>query len=183
MERDSHFVSGVEFHPRGNVVTHVFQPHTEMAPERAVSPSRASESSEKKEKTADPLDFTPPPSTPKNPFAPEIAQLEHRRSLVRLIQEDERGVLRQRAAGKLTVRERIDGLIDKGSWKEFGSTASPKGWIEWTTDGSESQANSYRSLESGINCTLFVFDSRNGPHDGQAEILHESQQRRWPRNL
>lgn len=75
---------------------------------------------------ADPLHFVAPPSTAKNPWAPEIAQLEHRRSLVRLISEDERGVIRQRKEGKLTVRERIAALVDAGSLKEFGTTASPK---------------------------------------------------------
>ncbi|KAI9002873.1 carboxyl transferase [Hyaloraphidium curvatum] len=73
-----------------------------------------------------PLAIDLPPPSPKNPYAPELADLEHRRRLVRYIGEDERGVIRQRAAGKLTVRERIEALIDPGSWREFGSTAAPK---------------------------------------------------------
>ena len=53
---------------------------------------------------------------------PELAELAHRTSLAAQLGGDER-VARQHANGRLTVRERLDALLDPGSWQEIGSLA------------------------------------------------------------
>jgi acetyl-CoA carboxylase carboxyltransferase component len=50
----------------------------------------------------------------------ELAQLAHRKELAAAMGGAER-VARQHAAGRLTVRERIDRLLDAGSWRESGA--------------------------------------------------------------
>lgn len=52
----------------------------------------------------------------------EVAQIEQRRRL-RAQMGGSEGIARQRKRGKLTVRERIDGLVDAGSFREFHSLA------------------------------------------------------------
>ncbi|MBI2764467.1 MAG: hypothetical protein HYX53_01000 [Chloroflexi bacterium] len=51
-------------------------------------------------------------------WQPEIEELQRRRELARRMGGPE-GIARQRARGKLTVRERIDALADPGSFREF----------------------------------------------------------------
>jgi propionyl-CoA carboxylase beta chain len=51
---------------------------------------------------------------------PELAELAHRKELAARLGGEER-VARQHASGRLTVRERIERLVDKGSWRESGS--------------------------------------------------------------
>ncbi|MCA1711117.1 MAG: methylmalonyl-CoA carboxyltransferase [Actinobacteria bacterium] len=53
---------------------------------------------------------------------PELAELAHRKQLAARLGGEER-VARQHATGRLTVRERIDRLVDAGSWRETGSVA------------------------------------------------------------
>jgi acetyl-CoA carboxylase carboxyltransferase component len=53
---------------------------------------------------------------------PELAELARRRDLAARMGGEER-VARQHAAGRLTVRERIDRLVDDGSWREVGMLA------------------------------------------------------------
>jgi acetyl-CoA carboxylase carboxyltransferase component len=65
-------------------------------------------------------------------WEPEIEELRRRRALAAELGGEER-VARHRAAGKLTVRERIDGLVDPGSFREIGGTA---GRAEYADDGS-----------------------------------------------
>jgi acetyl-CoA carboxylase carboxyltransferase component len=48
----------------------------------------------------------------------ELEELEHRRELARRMGGPE-GIQRQHQRGKLTVRERIDALVDAGSFREF----------------------------------------------------------------
>ncbi len=57
-------------------------------------------------------------------WEPEISELRRREDLARRMGGPER-VERQRAAGRLTVRERIDRLLDDGSFAEVGALA---GW-------------------------------------------------------
>jgi acetyl-CoA carboxylase carboxyltransferase component len=52
----------------------------------------------------------------------EVDELRERQRLARLMGGEER-VARQRAGGKLTVRERLDALLDAGSFRELGSIA------------------------------------------------------------
>lgn len=53
-------------------------------------------------------------------WAPEVAEIQLRRSMSLRLGGDEQ-VARHRARGKLTIRERIDALCDKGSFDEIGS--------------------------------------------------------------
>jgi acetyl-CoA carboxylase carboxyltransferase component len=52
----------------------------------------------------------------------ELAELRHRQALARELGGKDR-VARQHAGGRLTVRERIDRMLDPGSFKEIGSIA------------------------------------------------------------
>lgn len=65
-------------------------------------------------------------------WEPEIGELERRRQLAAQLGGEER-VARHRAAGKLTVRQRIDTLLDAGSFREIGSLS---GFAEYGDDGS-----------------------------------------------
>jgi propionyl-CoA carboxylase beta chain len=57
-------------------------------------------------------------------WEPELEELARRKELAARLGGEER-VARQHATGRLTVRERIELLLDKGSWREAGSlTAS-----------------------------------------------------------
>ncbi len=51
-------------------------------------------------------------------WEPELQELERRRQMARAMGGPE-GIERQRSRGKLTARERIDGLADPGSFREF----------------------------------------------------------------
>lgn len=55
-------------------------------------------------------------------WQPEIDELDHRRELAGQMGGEER-VARQKAAGKLTIRERLDAICDPGSFHEIGSTS------------------------------------------------------------
>ena len=55
-------------------------------------------------------------------WEPEVAELERRAELARAMGGDEK-VARHHAAGRLTVRERIDVLVDPGSFREVGGLA------------------------------------------------------------
>ncbi len=76
----------------------------------------------------------------------EVEELHQRRELARAMGGPE-GIARQRARGKLTVRERIDAIADPGSFREFMgltgdagydndtlSTFTPKGSVEGMAD-------------------------------------------------
>src|SRR4051794_30614272 len=56
------------------------------------------------------------------PWEPELEELQRRRALAHAMGGPER-VARQHAAGKLTVRERVDRLLDEGSFHETGELA------------------------------------------------------------
>jgi acetyl-CoA carboxylase carboxyltransferase component len=69
----------------------------------------------------------PPAHTPANDppakgWQPELDELHHRRGLARQMGGADK-VERQRQAGRLTIRERIDGLVDQGSFREVGELA------------------------------------------------------------
>jgi len=64
-------------------------------------------------------------------WKPELDDLERRRALARELGGPDK-VARHKAAGKLTVRERIAGLVDAGSFEEFGSVA---GFPEYDAEG------------------------------------------------
>lgn len=55
-------------------------------------------------------------------WEPEIEEIHRRRELARQ-QGGPEGIEKQHSRGKLTIRERIDGLADKGTFREYGLTA------------------------------------------------------------
>ncbi|HEY1777105.1 MAG TPA: carboxyl transferase domain-containing protein [Solirubrobacteraceae bacterium] len=55
-------------------------------------------------------------------WEPELEELRRRQALAARLGGEER-VARQHASGRLTVRERIDALLDPGSWRETGGLA------------------------------------------------------------
>src|SRR6202042_3052795 len=55
-------------------------------------------------------------------WEPELAELRQRQALAREMGGKDR-VARQHAGGRLTVRERIDHLLDPGTFQEIGSIA------------------------------------------------------------
>ena len=57
-----------------------------------------------------------------NDWSDEIAEIRRRQALAADMGGAER-VARQKARGKLTVRERIDALLDPGTFREWGSLA------------------------------------------------------------
>lgn len=63
----------------------------------------------------------PPPGSV--PFSKRLAEIAQRQSLSRNLDEKDPGIVRQRAQGKKTHRERIAFLLDKGSFREHGSIA------------------------------------------------------------
>jgi acetyl-CoA carboxylase carboxyltransferase component len=65
-------------------------------------------------------------------WEPELTELARRRELAARMGGEER-VARQHAAGRLTVRERIDLLLDPGSWREVGALT---GSASYADDGS-----------------------------------------------
>lgn len=64
-------------------------------------------------------------------WSPELQELAHRQMLAARMGGAER-VARQHSSGRLTVRERIDRLVDAGSWREVGGTA---GKAAYDSDG------------------------------------------------
>jgi acetyl-CoA carboxylase carboxyltransferase component len=65
-------------------------------------------------------------------WAAEVAEIVRRRELARAMGGPEK-VARQRAAGRLTVRERIDAVADPGSFAEIGALT---GFADYAADGS-----------------------------------------------
>ncbi len=55
-------------------------------------------------------------------WEPELEELAHRKALAAELGGAER-VARQRATGRRTVRDRLDDLLDDGSFAEIGSVA------------------------------------------------------------
>lgn len=63
-------------------------------------------------------------------WEPEVAEIERRRQFAYKMGGDE-AVAKQNAQGRLTVRQRIDKLVDPGSWRELGVLA---GKAEYDSD-------------------------------------------------
>jgi acetyl-CoA carboxylase carboxyltransferase component len=63
--------------------------------------------------------------TPLDPTQRLLDDLERRRALARGMGGEER-IARQHESGRLTARERVDLLIDEGSWYEIGLLAEPE---------------------------------------------------------
>ena len=69
-----------------------------------------------------PNDDGPGPQPPAKGWQPELDEL-HRREKLALVMGGPDKVARQHAGGRLTIRERIDGLVDPGSFREIGGIA------------------------------------------------------------
>src|SRR5215472_1660132 len=67
------------------------------------------------------------PDNPAVGWQPELEELRRREELAREMGGPDR-IARQHAAGRLTVRERIDRLLDPGSFEEFGALAGFAGY-------------------------------------------------------
>src|SRR5690606_41588047 len=63
-------------------------------------------------------------------WQPELDELKRREAMAREMGGPEK-IARQHAGGRLTVRERVDGLVDKGSFHEIGTIA---GMAEYDED-------------------------------------------------
>lgn len=70
----------------------------------------------------------PTPTEPTD-WSPEVEEIRRRRELAKLMGGEE-GIARQRKNGKGTVRERIDGLFDKGTFREFGSLSGEAEYVD-----------------------------------------------------
>ncbi|HEX4477660.1 MAG TPA: carboxyl transferase domain-containing protein, partial [Polyangiaceae bacterium] len=104
-------------------------------------------------------------------WRPELDEIARRRDLARELGGPEK-VARHRNAGKLTVRERIEGVVDAGSFDEIGSIS---GFPEYDASGAL-----LRFMPTNIVCglcriegrTAFVtgddFTVRGGASDGGA---------------
>src|SRR5262245_43388608 len=122
-------------------------------------------------------------------WKPELDDLERRRKLAREMGGPDK-VGRHKAQGKLTVRERIAGLVDEGSFEEIGSVA---GFPEYDAEGNLTgltPANVVcgRARIDGRN--VFVtgdyFTVRGGANDGglrEKFQFAETWARRWRRPL
>jgi acetyl-CoA carboxylase carboxyltransferase component len=62
-------------------------------------------------------------------WEPEVEELGHRKALARRMGGPE-NVERQHKAGRLTVRERVDALLDRNSFRETGSLAGKATYAE-----------------------------------------------------
>lgn len=59
-----------------------------------------------------------------------LAQLNHVRRLAKTPKTETTGYQRHKQAGKLWVRERIDLLLDPGTFREVGSAAGTATWVK-----------------------------------------------------
>jgi acetyl-CoA carboxylase carboxyltransferase component len=62
-----------------------------------------------------------------------LAELDHVRKLAQTPKTETTGYIRHKEAGKLWVRERIELLLDPGSFQEVGSAAGTTTWV--TSEG------------------------------------------------
>jgi acetyl-CoA carboxylase carboxyltransferase component len=76
-------------------------------------------------------DGTPAPAAAADDWSPEVAEIGRRRELAQAMGGPEK-VARQRATGRLTVRERIAALADPGSFAEIGGLT---GFGDYDGDG------------------------------------------------
>ncbi|MGE0487210.1 MAG: carboxyl transferase domain-containing protein [Gammaproteobacteria bacterium] len=108
-----------------------------------------------------------------NSWAPQLAEVETLRALgqARLAPgSDDPGVVRQRARGKLTCRERIELLLDPGSFREIGSIAGFASYDEAGGIAAFTPANMVGgrgTIDSrGVIVCADDFTSRGGHADG-----------------
>ncbi len=116
-------------------------------------------------------------------WQPEIDEIAKRKALAQAMGGAEK-VARQKAQGKLTVRERIERLLDPGSFREIGGTA---GKAEYDSEGrlvSLSPANTVMGRGAIEGRTVVVqgddFTVRGGAADAaiwQKQVMAEQMAR------
>jgi acetyl/propionyl-CoA carboxylase alpha subunit/acetyl-CoA carboxylase carboxyltransferase component len=106
-------------------------------------------------------------------WAPTLGEVETLKSLADArfaADSEDPGVIRQRSRGKLTCRERIDLLLDPGSFREVGSVAGFASYDEEGRISAFTPANSVGGWGSVEDRTTVVcaddFTSRGGHADG-----------------
>ena len=99
-----------------------------------------------------------------------IDQINWRKNNNRTANPNDHGYIRQKAQGKLWVRERIDDFVDKNSFLEFGSIA---GKAKYNPDGSVKEytpANFIAGKAAVNNRSIIIaaddFSIRGGHADG-----------------
>ncbi|MFP6837732.1 MAG: carboxyl transferase domain-containing protein, partial [Pseudomonadales bacterium] len=114
-----------------------------------------------------------PHQQPTEPWASVLTEIDHLRNLAqeRLAADSEDpGVVRQRSRGKLTCRERIDLLLDEGSFHEVGSVAGFTSYTEQGDIAAFTPANSVGGWGNIAGRMSVVcaddFTSRGGHADG-----------------
>lgn len=90
-----------------------------LAPPDSTVGSTPSRKAKKRDRDAPPVDWSE-----------ILGQVDHLRTIARTPPATNSGYVRQKKAGKLWVRERIEALLDPGSFYEVGSVA---GTIDWKT--------------------------------------------------
>ncbi len=109
-------------------------------------------------------------------WQPEINELERRQELAAKL-GGERGIAEQRRRGKLTVRERIDGLADPGSFREFAglvgsATYDPKTsqLTDFTPKGGVSGICSLDGRRVVVTAGDFTVRGGSGSADGSSSL-------------
>lgn len=74
------------------------------------------------------------PAAPENGWEPEIAELRQRRESALALGGKE-AIDKHHGQGRLTIRERIEGLVDKGSFKEVGSLTGSGKYVDGKLTG------------------------------------------------
>lgn len=114
-------------------------------------------------------------STPPADWSDILGQVDTLQSIARTPPTSNPGYVRQKKAGKLWVRERIDALVDPGTFHEVGSVAGTIDWKTTTTTGPDSiqgytPSNNVQGLGAvGGRRVLFTADDfslRAGHADG-----------------
>ncbi len=59
-----------------------------------------------------------------------LAELDHVRKIAQTPRTETTGYIRQKQAGKLWVRERVELVLDHGSFREVGSAAGTTTWVK-----------------------------------------------------
>jgi hypothetical protein len=83
-----------------------------------------------------------------------LGQIKTLKQIAATPDKTSRGYIRQKQAGKLWVRERVDQLLDPGSFQEVGSVS---GTVKWKKIG--------EAREEPVECTLFRLCSLNAQTD------------------
>ncbi len=121
---------------------------------------------------------------PERPMAERLAELAERRSEAVAMGGAER-IERHHATGRLTVRERIEYLVDPGTWFEVGLLAKPERRIDKPVPG-DGVATGYAELDGrrigliGIDATVLAGTTAPVSMRKQGRIIEHSQEKGFP---